>query len=195
MFPIMLNINGRKCTVIGGGKVAERKVKILLKYGADITAVSPIFKNGFPNVKRLEKEYSFNDIENSFLVIAATDNKEVNQTIYRDAKEHNILVSLSDDMEHSDFILPSSKKCGNITISVSTNGKSPALAKKIAQIKSSDLEFWNDLLPIIEKYRHLLIQENRDTKKEILDFMVSDEMLETARKSLALYEQKIKEKI
>lgn len=195
MFPIMLNISGRKCTVIGGGNVAERKVKTLLKYGADVTAVSPVFKDGFPNVKRLEKEYSSSDIENSFLVIAATDNKAVNQTIYSDAKKHNILVSLSDNTEHSDFILPSSKKCGNITISVSTNGKSPALAKKINQIKSSDLEFWNDLLPIIEKYRQILIKENRDTKKEILNFMVSDEMLETARKSLALYEQKIKEKI
>ena len=97
MFPIMLNIRGRKCTVAGGGNVAERKVKTLLKYGADITAVSPVFKDGFPNVKRLEKEYSSSDIENSFLVIAATDNKEVNQTIYNDAKKRNILVSLSDD--------------------------------------------------------------------------------------------------
>ena len=104
MFPIMLNIRGRKCTVAGGGNVAERKVKTLLKYGADVTAVSPVFKDGFPNVKRLEKEYSSSDIENSFLVIAATDNKEVNQTIYNDAKKRNILVSLSDDTEHSDFI-------------------------------------------------------------------------------------------
>ena len=66
----MLNIRGRKCTVAGGGNVAERKVKTLLKYGADVTAVSPVFKDGFPNVKRLEKEYSSSDIENSFLVIA-----------------------------------------------------------------------------------------------------------------------------
>ena len=155
MFPIMLNIRGRKCTVAGGGNVAERKVKTLLKYGADVTAVSPVFKDGFPNVKRLEKEYSSSDIENSFLVIAATDNKEVNQTIYNDAKKRNILVSLSDDTEHSDFILPSSKNYDDITISVSTNGKSPALAKKISQIKSNDLEFYASILPIIEKYRRI----------------------------------------
>ncbi|MFR8415185.1 MAG: bifunctional precorrin-2 dehydrogenase/sirohydrochlorin ferrochelatase [Hominilimicola sp.] len=195
MFPIMLNIRGRKCTVAGGGNVAERKVKTLLKYGADVTAVSPFFKDGFPNVKRLEKEYSSSDIENSFLVIAATDNKEVNQTIYNDAKKRNILVSLSDDTEHSDFILPSSKNYDDITISVSTNGKSPALAKKIRQIKSNDLEFYASILPIIEKYRSILISESRDTKKEILNFMVSDEMLEIAKESLELYEQKIKEKI
>ena len=187
MFPIMLNIRGRKCTVAGGGNVAERKVKTLLKYGADVTAVSPVFKDRFPNVKRLEKEYSSSDIKNSFLVIAATDNKEVNQTIYNDAKKRNILVSLSDDTEHSDFILPS--------ISVSTNGKSPALAKKISQIKSNDLELYASILPIIEKYRSILISESRDTKKEILNFMVSDEMLEIAKESLELYEQKIKEKI
>ena len=107
MFPIMLNIRGRKCTIAGGGNVAERKVKTLLKYGADITAVSPVFKDGFPNVKRLEKEYSSSDIENSFLVIAATDNKEVNKTIYNDAKKQNILLSISDDTYHSDFILHS----------------------------------------------------------------------------------------
>lgn len=195
MFPIMLNIHGRKCTVAGGGNVAERKVKTLLKYGADVTAVSPVFKDRFPNVKRLEKEYSSSDIENSFLVIAATDNKEVNQTIYNDAKKRNILVSLSDDTEHSDFILPSSKNYDDITISVSTNGKSPALAKKISQIKSNDLEFYASILPIIEKYRSILISESRDTKKEILNFMVSDEMLEIAKESLELYEQKIKEKI
>ena len=185
MFPIMLNIHGRKCTVAGGGNVAERKVKTLLKYGADVTAVSPVFKDRFPNVKRLEKEYSSSDIENSFL----------NQTIYNDAKKRNILVSLSDDTEHSDFILPSSKNYDDITISVSTNGKSPALAKKISQIKSNDLEFYASILPIIEKYRSILISESRDTKKEILNFMVSDEMLEIAKESLELYEQKIKEKI
>lgn len=195
MFPIMLNIHGRKCTVAGGGNVAERKVKTLLKYGADVTAVSPVFKDGFPNIKRLEKEYSSSDIENSFLVIAATDSKKVNQTIYNDAKKLNILVSLSDDTEHSDFILPSSKNYDDITISVSTNGKSPALAKKISQIKSNDLEFYASILPIIEKYRSILISESRDTKKEILNFMVSDEMLEIAKESLELYEQKIKEKI
>ena len=181
MFPIMLNIRGRKCTVAGGGNVAERKVKTLLKYGADVTAVSPVFKDRFPNVKRLEKEYSSSDIKNSFLVIAAT--------------KRNILVSLSDDTEHSDFILPSSKNYDDITISVSTNGKSPALAKKISQIKSNDLELYASILPIIEKYRSILISESRDTKKEILNFMVSDEMLEIAKESLELYEQKIKEKI
>ena len=169
MFPIMLNIRGRKCTVAGGGNVAERKVKTLLKYGADVTAVSPVFKDRFPNVKRLEKEYS--------------------------SKKRNILVSLSDDTEHSDFILPSSKNYDDITISVSTNGKSPALAKKISQIKSNDLELYASILPIIEKYRSILISESRDTKKEILNFMVSDEMLEIAKESLELYEQKIKEKI
>ena len=195
MFPIMLNIHGRKCTVAGGGNVAERKVKTLLKYGADVTAVSPVFKDRFPNVKRLEKEYSSSDIKNSFLVIAATDNKEVNQTIYNDAKKRNILVSLSDDTEHSDFILPSSKNYDDIMISVSTNGKSPALAKKISQIKSNDLEFYASILPIIEKYRSILISESKYTKKEILNFMVSDEMLEVAKESLELYEQKIKEKI
>ena len=104
-------------------------------------------------------------------------------------------MSLSDDTEHSDFILPSSKNYDDITISVSTNGKSPALAKKISQIKSNDLEFYASILPIIEKYRSILISESRDTKKEILNFMVSDEMLEIAKESLELYEQKIKEKI
>ena len=73
--------------------------------------------------------------------------------------------------------------------------KYPLLAKKISQIKSNDLELYASILPIIEKYRSILTSEIRDTKKEILNFMVSDEMLEIAKESLELYEQKIKEKI
>ena len=108
-------------------------------------------KTDFQTSNDLEKEYSSSDIENSFLVIAATDNKEVNQTIYNDAKKRNILVSLSDDTEHSDFILPSSKNYDDITISVSTNGKSPALAKKNTdKLNTNDLEFYASILPIIE---------------------------------------------
>lgn len=138
MFPIMLNIHGRKCTVSGRWKCCgKEKVKTLLKYGADVTAVSPVFKDGFPNIKRLEKEYSSSDIENSFLVIAATDSKKVNQTIYNDAKKLNILVSLSDDTEHSDFILPSSKNYDDITISVSTTANHRHLRKKSAKLNQT----------------------------------------------------------
>ena len=195
MLPIMLDITGKKCTVIGGGKVALRKAKKLTEYGGSVTALAPEFTEGFENISIIQKRYTSSDIENSFLVIAATNDRELNRQIARDAKELNILVSLADDSGASDFVFPAAYSRGDITLSVSTDGKLPMLAKKLCARKSEDMELYNAILPILEKYRQKIIAENRDTKKELLEYMISDEMLEIAKKDIALLEQKIKEKL
>ncbi len=195
MYPVMLNIKGRKCTVIGGGSVALRKAKKLIACGADVTAVAKEFTSGFENIKTSQKPYDISDIENSFLVIAATDDKALNERISYDAKSKGILVSLADNAELSDFTSPASCSSGDITLAVSTGGKFPSLSKKLCEIKSKDLELYSSLLTILEKYRRIVLSENRDTKEKLLKFMVSDEMLEYAETSLDLFEQKIKEKL
>lgn len=191
----MLNIEGKKCTVIGGGKVALRKAKRLIEYGGAVTAIAIGFIDGFENISTIQKRYTPSDIENSFLVIAATNDKELNRQIAQDAKKLNILVSLADDSSASDFVFPASGGCGDITLSVSTDGKFPLLAKKLCADRSENLELYNSILPILEKYRQQIIAENRDTKKELLEYMISDEMLEDAKKDITLFEQKIKEKL
>ena len=195
MYPIMLNIESRQCTVIGGGKVALRKAKKLKACGGAVTAIAPEFVEGFDGIKTIRKHYSVDDIENSFLVIAATNDRELNLQIAKDAKSLNILVSLADDSGASDFVSPAATAVGDITLSISTNSKFPLLAKKLCTVKSADLVLYNSILPILEKYRHQIISENGDTKRDLLEYMISDEMLETSRRDITLFEQKIKEKL
>lgn len=195
MYPVMLNVEGKKCVVIGGGSVALRKAAKLRNCGAEVIAVSPEFCGSFDGIEKIKKRYEPSDIAGSFLVIAATDDKDLNLEIAADAKRQNILVSLADNAEISDFVSPASRNIGDITLAVSTNGKFPALSKKLCDILSEDIGFYNDILPTLEKYREKIIAEYGDSKQEIISYMVSDEMLDTARKDLPFFEQKIKEKI
>lgn len=195
MYPVMLDVRGKKCVVIGGGSVALRKAAKLRSCGAEVTAVSPEFCGDFEGIEKIKKRYEPSDIAGSFIVIAATDDKDLNSQIAADAKNLKILVSLADNAEMSDFMSPASRDIGDITLSVSTNGKLPALSKKLCDILSEDIGLYNDILPVLEKYRKEIIAKHGDSKHEIISYMVSDEMLDIARKDLLLFEQKIKEKI
>lgn len=187
MYPIMLDIKNKKCTVIGGGKTALRKAKKLYEYGARVTVISPDFCDDFEFAEKIEDKYNVKYIENSFLIITASNDRELNQAAARDAKARGILVSLTDNLEQSDFVSPCSKKTGSITISVSTDGKYPLLAKKLCGIKACDIGFYNDLLSVLEKYRQRILQERGDTKIELLSLPVSDEMIELAKTDMTAF--------
>jgi siroheme synthase-like protein len=123
--------------VVGGGQVALRKVKALLEHGADVEVVSPglcpelVEIAGSGEIHTIPREYRAGDLENAFVAIAATDNTEINQRIVAEARRRAVLVNVVDDAGNSDFIAPSYMRRGDITIAVSTGGKSPALARKI----------------------------------------------------------------
>lgn len=189
MLPIMLNVENKKCIVIGGGSVALRKAKKLISFGGDVTVISETFCEGFENIKTKIKSYEKDDLNSAFLVIAATNNHDVNLQISKDAKEKNILVSLADDRDVSDFIFPSSQSKGDITVSVSTNGKYPLLSKKICN--EIDIDFYSTLLPLLEKYRQELIKKSKDTL--ILHQLITDEMILIAKNNITEFEKKIKE--
>lgn len=195
MYPVMMNLKDKKCVVIGGGKTALRKVKKLKECGAEVIAVSPAFYEGFERLNILckSKEYDKSDLNGMFLAIAATDRQEVNLKIREDAKALGILVSLADAPEVSDFISPASISNGGITIAVSTNGAFPMLSKKLCEIKSEDISLYSAILPILEKHRKKIISANRDTK--VLKDLISEEMLELAKKDIALFEKRIEETI
>ena len=136
-YPILLNIQGKRCLVVGGGEVALRKVQTLLEHSATIEIVSPAFcpelnslvKEGA--VRSIQREYKTEDLNNVLLVIAATDDTKVNAKVAADARKKGILVNAVDKPEISDFIVPSYFRHGDIIVAVSTSGKSPALARKI----------------------------------------------------------------
>jgi len=136
-YPIFLNISGKRCVVVGGGQVALRKVRAMLEHGANIDVISPdlcpelvqLTKRGEINV--LNREYQIGDLKGAFVAIAATDNDEINRQIAEEAKRNAVLVNVVDEVKNSDFIVPSYLHRGEITIAISTAGKSPALARKI----------------------------------------------------------------
>src|SRR5438445_3621751 len=137
-YPINLNLNGRKVVVVGGGRIAERKITGLIEAMAAVTVISPkitpelIRYREEGKITWKEKDFTANDIQDAFLVIAATNNPEINHAVKKAAAPHQ-LISLVDDPEESDFILPAVVNRGKLSITVSTSGASPILAKKIKQ--------------------------------------------------------------
>ena len=136
-YPINLDIQNRHCLVIGGGKVATRKVATLLKCGARVTVVSPEatdrlqFMEMSGSIRLINRPYRTSDLGGMFLVIGATDNKELNRQIYQDAENSGRLCNIADQPDLCNFILPSIVNRGDLILGISTSGKSPAFAKKL----------------------------------------------------------------
>ena len=101
-FPISLDIRGRHCLVIGGGRVAERKVFGLLEYGAKVTVISPELTDSLDELRKkkeiswIDRLYQNGDLAAAFLVIAATDDEEAQEEIHTEAARHNILLNVAD---------------------------------------------------------------------------------------------------
>jgi precorrin-2 dehydrogenase/sirohydrochlorin ferrochelatase len=159
-YPIFFNIRSKTGVVVGGGKVAFRKVKILLDCGAEVTVVSPkpcpeIVKLSKDRLIRLiRRDYEAGDLRDAVIAIVCTDMKKVNRKVADEAKKAGVLVNVADDLEPSDFIIPSFFRRGNLTIAVSTSGVSPALARKIrAKLEKSFGEEYGSLLSIIREVR------------------------------------------
>jgi precorrin-2 dehydrogenase/sirohydrochlorin ferrochelatase len=136
-YPLFLNISGKRCVVAGGGDVALRKVRVLLEHGANVVVISPDLCSGLAgivdnsHIQVHRRPYRQGDLNDAFIAIAATDSKEVNLEIMKEAHDKAVLINIVDDAENSDFIVPAHMRREDIAIAISTAGKSPALARKI----------------------------------------------------------------
>jgi precorrin-2 dehydrogenase/sirohydrochlorin ferrochelatase len=135
--PLLLNLRGRPCTVIGGGEVAEGKIKQLLEAEARIEVIAPELTarieawaaEGAIAVRR--RPYTSGDLEGAFVVVAATDEPGVNAAIWEEGRRRRQLVNVVDDPPHCNFIAPSIVRSGDLVVAISTAGRSPASAKRI----------------------------------------------------------------
>ena len=175
-YPIMMNLAGRRCLIVGGGPIAERKLQSLLQAGALVTLVSTEFTAGIKElgihstVVLMRQPYDLSiwkdQNEGRFaLVIAATNQASVNRQIAQDANAYDILVNIVDQPEMSSFILPSVVRRGKLVITVSTGGASPSAARKIAkEIDKTYGDEYETYLDFLSETR-LLIQNHVKDKE------------------------------
>ena len=163
-YPAMLDINDRKCVVVGGGTVAERKVNSLLECSANVTVISPEICSGIQelhnqgHIRAIERAYCSGDLNGAVLIIAATDNPEINHQVYNDGQAQGMLVNTVDDITNSNFIVPSSFRRGDLLIAISTGGSSPALARKIRTALEKDYgEEYESLVALVGEVRADLV--------------------------------------
>jgi len=135
-YPLFLDLSGQRAVVIGGGKVAARKVRSLLKAGAAVTVISPAALTALRRMKGvcwIPRAYRVGDLRGARIVIAATDDLDVNRQVCAEAKRRRLLVNCAAPPEAGNFIVPSVVRRRGVTIAISTGGVSPARAKELRQ--------------------------------------------------------------
>ncbi len=165
-YPVGLDIKGRNCLVVGGGDVGARKVSGLVNCGAKVKVVSPKFSKAFKKletkcIELIKRKYKTEDLNGMFLVIGATDNTEINKKISRDAEDKNMLCNIADFPQACNFILPAVVRRGDLIITASTSGKSPAFAKQLKKdLENQFGEEYADFLFLMGEIRKRLLEED-----------------------------------
>ncbi|TNF35821.1 MAG: uroporphyrinogen-III C-methyltransferase, partial [Gammaproteobacteria bacterium] len=158
--PIFLNIQHKPCLVIGGGEVAARKVSLLRKAQADVTVISPELVHELAElaeqgkIRHVARHFEIKDITNPALIIAATDQRDVNETISALAHARNIPVNVVDNPELCSFIMPSMVDRSPVQIAISTGGASPVLARMIrTKLEGCIPANYGRLAALVDKFR------------------------------------------
>ena len=163
LYPIHLNLAGRRCLLVGGGKVAERKTAGLKEAGASIVLVSPtatptlqaLAEQG--EIEWLRERYGTRHLDGVFLVMACTDNRGVNAAVTRDAQAKNLPVLCADAPGAGSFVSPTTIRRGDLLLTVSTGGSSPTLASVLRE--RLEAEFgpeWAEMTEIIGAMREIV---------------------------------------
>ena len=192
MYPVTLNISGRLCVVIGGGRVAERKILSLLKAGARVRAVSPQLTETLEELAaagRIDwqaRRFQAGDLAGAMLVFAATDSRQVNDLAAQVAEQAGQLVNVADAPEQCSFQVPAVLRQGDLTIAVSTNGKSPALSARIRKRLEADYgPEYAVLLDLLGRIRAQELAGERDetARKNLFANILHEDILDWIRNS------------
>ncbi|WP_028891810.1 bifunctional precorrin-2 dehydrogenase/sirohydrochlorin ferrochelatase [Tenacibaculum sp. 47A_GOM-205m] len=177
LYPIFLKTATLKVLIVGGGFVAEEKLRFLLKSSpdAEVTMVAPFFREETiamaqkGKVNMVTDSYNDTYLQGKHLVIATTDVPEVNIQVYKDCRSQNILVNVADNPPYCDFYMGGIVTKGNVKVAISTNGKSPTTAKRLRQFFEEVIpEDINQLVQNLNSYRKT-IKGNFEHKVETLN--------------------------
>ena len=191
-YPVNLDIKNRNGLVVGGGAVGTRKVNTLLQCGARVTVVSP---NPAAQLTKLaseraitlkERMYRTDDLNEMFLVIGATDDETLNHQISKDAERANTLCNIADRPAVCNFILPSIVRRGDLVITISTSGKSPALAKRLRQkLETQFGQEYEKFLVLMGAIRKMLLRQAHEpeTHKAIFNQLVDSDLIQLIKEN------------
>lgn len=159
-YPVLINLRRFPCLIVGGGKVAQRKVLSLLEFNARVTVVAPrlctqlLELNEHRRINIIRRRYSAVLLEGFKIVFAATDNAAINRRIRRDCSDAGILLNAVDDRTRCDFILPANVKRGDLIVSVSSQGKAPFYAVAVKKrLERSLSPAFADIIKLAAEFR------------------------------------------
>lgn len=192
-YPVFLKLQGKKCVIVGAGEVAERKAARLLECGAEVAVIG---REPAPGLRALAREGRLEHItadydetlvsifKGAYLVISATDDRSVNESVRDAAQREGVPVNVVDDPQLCDFILPSIVQKGALQIAISTGGASPALARKIRI--GLEREFGDEyalFLDIMGELRARIVGKGRPSSenKKVFEAVVNSEILDLLR--------------
>ena len=171
-YPINLNVENKKCVVVGGGKIALEKILGLIEAGAKIEVIAPKFCEEVEElaaqkkINLIREKYSAEKISDGIILIAATNDFKLNQKILSDGREKNFLVNIVDSFD-GDFTVPSRIRRGDFLLAISTGGKSPGFSRFVRQMLEKDFdENFAEGVKIISKYRQDVKKFSRLLKRE-----------------------------
>ncbi|MGE0683236.1 MAG: bifunctional precorrin-2 dehydrogenase/sirohydrochlorin ferrochelatase [Candidatus Binatia bacterium] len=189
-YPIFLDLQARSCLVVGGGKVAERKVHLLLQAGGQVTVISPVLTSQLQVweaerriVVRL-RPYEMGDLDGFALVFAATDDEALQRRIAVEAREAGVLVNVVDRPALCSFIVPALVSRGDLTVAISTSGASPALARQIRQTLEQQFgEEYALVLQVLARVRELVSNNTHSSeeRQKLFSSLVESPLLEYVR--------------
>ncbi len=189
-YPACLDVRNRDCLVVGGGAVAFRKARTLLDCGACVTMISPAFADDWNTIdetaclSRVVRPYRSEDVAGRFLIIGATNDEAENRKISRDALRLNILCNIADLPDACNFILPSIINRGDLIVTVSTSGKSPAFAKRLRKsLEKSFGEEYTEFLRLMGAIREKLLATEHapEAHKPLFETLIDRGLLEMIR--------------
>ena len=186
-YPIFLELAGRRVVVIGAGAVAARKAQMLLAAGARLVVIADEIDAALTalckgtNAELIKSKYSKNYLVGAVLVIAATNDNQLNKRIYKDCQELEILCNVADNPDLCDFFVPAVVKHGDLQIAIGTEGHCPAYAGHIRKkIEKIFTEKHGEFLAELEKLRKCVIEDvpDKGRRKALLGKLVDDKSFE-----------------
>jgi precorrin-2 dehydrogenase/sirohydrochlorin ferrochelatase len=202
LFPMFVKLEGKRCLVVGAGKVGEPKIGGLIETGARIHVIALETSEAvqaWANAGKITLElraFAAGDLDGTFLAVVATASRTVNGSIYREAQRRGVLCNVVDDPEYCDFYYPAVVRRGDLQIAISTSGQSPSLAQKLRQ--QLERQFgpgYAQWVAELGETRKLVLASDLDPqrKSDLLHSLASREALKAALAELPAKEESAKD--